>query len=105
MTRLNRYFAIFFAVLAATVFTVGCTATRTQESTGQYLDDTATTARVKAAILGDADLKASEINVETFKGRVQLSGFVRSRSDIDRAVNLVRGLRGVQTVQNDMRVK
>jgi len=105
MTRLNRFFAIFFAMLAATVFTVGCTATRTQESTGQYIDDTAITAKVKAAILNDPVLKASEINVETFKGRVQLSGFVRSRSDIDRAVSVVQGVKGVQTVANDMRVK
>jgi len=105
MTRLNRFFAIFFAMLAATVFTVGCTATRTQESTGQYIDDTAITAKVKAAILNDQVLKASEINVETFKGRVQLSGFVRSRSDIDRAVSVVQGVKGVQTVANDMRVK
>ena len=105
MTRLNRSLAILFAMLAATVFTVGCSSTRTQESTGQYLDDTAITTKVKAAIFNDAVLKSAEINVETFKGRVQLSGFVSSRTDIDRAVNLVQGVSGVRSVANDMRVK
>ncbi len=103
MTRLSRTFAVF--ATAALMFTVGCSSTRTQESTGQYLDDTAITTKVKAAIFNDAVLKSAEINVETFKGRVQLSGFVSSRSDIDRVVGLVQGVGGVQSVKNDMRVK
>jgi osmotically-inducible protein OsmY len=63
------------------------------------------TGRVKAAILADAQLKSAEINVETFKGRVQLSGFVNSQSDIAYATNMVRAMKGVTSVANDMRLK
>ncbi len=96
-----------FAVLAALTLTlvVGCSSTRTQESTGQYLDDTAITTKVKAAILNDPTLKSSEINVETFKGVVQLSGFVSSWANIDQAIAVARGVGGVTSVKNDMRVK
>ena len=63
------------------------------------------TAKAKAAILNDSSLKVNEINVETFKGVVQLSGFVRSQTDIDKAVQVARGVAGVKSVKNDMRVK
>jgi len=82
-----------------------CSSTPTQESAGQYVDDVTLTTKVKAAIFNDPILKASEINVETFKGRVQLSGFVSSRESIDRAVSVTRNVSGVQAVQNDMRLK
>jgi osmotically-inducible protein OsmY len=85
--------------------TLGCASTRTQESTGQYVDDTAITAKVKTAILEEKTLKSAEINVETFKGVVQLSGFVRSQTDIDKAVQVASGVAGVKSVKNDMRVK
>lgn len=84
---------------------MGCAATRTHESTGEYVDDSAITLKVKTAILGDAALKSSEINVETFKGAVQLSGFVNSQSDIDRAVVVAKNVNGVTSVKNDMRLK
>jgi osmotically-inducible protein OsmY len=84
---------------------VGCAATKKQESTGEYVDDSYITTKVKAQILGDKDLKVSEINVETFKGIVQLSGFVSSQSDINKAVNIAEGVKGVKSVKNDMRVK
>ncbi len=83
----------------------GCASTQKQESTGQYVDDTAITAKVKAAIFNEPTLKSAEINVETFKGRVQLSGFVSSRANIDRAVTVAQGVSGVTSVANDMRVK
>lgn len=83
----------------------GCASTTTQESTGQYMDDTAITAKVKAAIFNDASLKSAEINVETFKGVVQLSGFVNSAADIQNAVKLVQSISGVRSVRNDMRLK
>lgn len=83
----------------------GCASTRTQESTGQYIDDSALTTAVKAAILNEPTLKVAEINVETFKGTVQLSGFVRSADDIATAVRVARGVHGVQAVKNDMRLK
>jgi osmotically-inducible protein OsmY len=83
----------------------GCASTETKSGTGEYIDDTVITTKVKAAILNDPDLKVSEINVETFKGVVQLSGFVSSQADIDRAVAVARDVGGVQSVKNDMRVK
>jgi osmotically-inducible protein OsmY len=75
------------------------------ESAGDYIDDAAITAKVKAAVLGDASLKATEINVETYKGIVQLTGFVRSRVDIDKAVQVAKAVKGVKSVKNDMIVK
>jgi len=103
MTRFNRTSAL----LAAIAFTAvaGCASTRTQESTGQYIDDTAITTNVKAAIFSDPVLKSAEINVETFKGRVQLSGFVSSKANMDQAVTLARNVGGVTSVGNDMRLK
>ena len=103
MTKRNRISAFLAAaVLAATL---GCAETAKRESTGQYIDDTLITTKVKAAILNDPSLKSAEINVETFKGRVQLSGFVRSQADINQAVALARGTKGVTSVANDMRLK
>jgi osmotically-inducible protein OsmY len=72
---------------------------------GEYVDDSVITAKVKSAILNDSSLKVNEINVETFKGVVQLSGFVRSQTDIDKAVQVASGVAGVKSVKNDMRVK
>jgi len=83
----------------------GCASTPTQESTGQYMDDSAITAKVKAAIFNDASLKSAEINVETFKRQVQLSGFVSSSANMDEAVAVARGVGGVLSVKNDMRLK
>ena len=83
----------------------GCGSTSTKEGTGEYVDDSVITTKVKTAILNDPSLKVNEINVETFKGVVQLSGFVRSQADIDKAVQVARGVAGVKSVKNDMRVK
>ena len=69
------------------------------------MDDTAITTKVKAAIFNEPTLKSAEINVETFKGRVQLSGFVSTRANIDRAVVIAQGVTGVTSVSNEMRVK
>jgi osmotically-inducible protein OsmY len=84
---------------------VGCASTKTQEGTGQYVDDTVITTKVKAAILEEPGLKSSEINVETFKGVVQLSGFVSSSADISTATKLAHAVAGVTSVKNDMHVK
>jgi len=96
--------SVLLAALALTSL-VGCASTQTHESTGQYIDDTAITANVKAAILNEPNLKSAEINVETFKGRVQLSGFVATKASADRAVVLAQNVKGVSSVANDMRVK
>jgi len=94
-----------FIVATLMLFGFGCAGTATTEGTGEYVDDTVITTKVKAAIFDDATLKSAEINVETFKGTVQLSGFVNSRADIDRAVAVTRRIKGVTSVKNDMRLK
>jgi hyperosmotically inducible protein len=97
-----------FGILVLTIVLAsawGCGSTTKQEGTGEYVDDSVITAKVKSAILGDSTLKVNEINVETFKGVVQLSGFVRSQADIDKAVQVARGVAGVKSVKNDMRIK
>ncbi len=95
------------ALIAALMLTmvVGCASTTAHESTGQYIDDSVITTGVKAAILNEPSLKIAEINVETFKGAVQLSGFVRSQENMSMAVKVARGVNGVKSVKNDMRLK
>lgn len=97
-----KYFAAFFMAFALLV-SLGCASTQTQEGTGEYVDDAVITTKVKSAILGEPALKSLEINVETFKGVVQLSGFVNSESDWRKAVEIARGVKGVKSVKNDMR--
>ena len=96
--------SVLFAAVSLTAL-VGCASTQKHESTGQYIDDSAITASVKAAIFNEASLKSAEINVETFKGRVQLSGFVSSQASIERAVQVAQGINGVSSVANGMRLK
>jgi osmotically-inducible protein OsmY len=93
------------AAALALMATFGCASTRTHEAAGQYVDDSVITAKVKAAVVGEPGLKVSEINVETFKGVVQLSGFVSSREDIKSAIRVASAVDGVKTVKNDMRLK
>ena len=103
MVSAKRLFAVFIA--ASVLFAAGCGSTSSQSSTGEYIDDSTITTKVKTAIFNDSSLKVNEINVETFKGSVQLSGFVRSQADIDKAVQVARGVAGVKSVKNDMRLK
>lgn len=85
--------------------TMGCASETKKSSTGEYIDDSVITTKVKAAIFNEPTLKSAEINVETFKGAVQLSGFVNSQTDINKAVSLTRAVDGVVSVKNDMRLK
>ena len=103
MRSFNRFAPFFFVIVLASLW--GCASTSKQEGTGEYVDDTVITSKVKAAIFSDPSLKSAEINVETFKGVVQLSGFVNSREDINQAVQVARGVQGVVSVKNDMRLK
>lgn len=104
MNQLGKTFtALFLAVSLVSV--VGCASTSTQSGTGEYIDDSVITTKVKTAIFNEPTLKSAEINVETFKGVVQMSGFVNSQADINKAVELARGVAGVTSVKNDMRVK
>ena len=83
----------------------GCAGGTKHESTGEYLDDSILTTKVKTSILGDSKLKLLQISVETYKGTVQLSGFVDSTEAAERAVELARTVRGVKTVNNSLIVK
>ena len=104
MNPFSKYLSAAF--LALTLLTaVGCASTSKQEGTGEYVDDVVITSKVKAAILGEPTLKSAEINVEIFKGIVQLSGFVSSQAAASKAVELARTVKGVSSVKNDMRIK
>lgn len=103
MNYMQRFYTVCLSLTLALV--VGCASTRTQESTGQYFDDTAITTKVKSAVFSEPTLKSAEINVETFKGVVQLSGFVSSQAQINKAVEVAREVNGVKSVRNDMRIK
>jgi osmotically-inducible protein OsmY len=103
MRLFNRFVTFFCAVLLASL--LGCASTPKQEGTGEYIDDTVITSKVKVAVFSEPSLKSAEINVETFKGVVQLSGFVNSRADINKAVEVARSVKGVESVKNDMRLK
>ena len=103
MRLFNRFATFFCAVLLASL--LGCASTPKHEGTGEYVDDTVITTKVKAAVFSEPSLKSAEINVETFKGVVQLSGFVSSQADISKAVEVARSVNGVKSVKNDMRLK
>jgi len=104
MLTLRPIMKFLACVVLATSF-MGCASTRTTEGTGGYIDDTAITTKAKAEIFSDSTLKVLQINVETFKGVVQLSGFVNSRQSATRAEEIVRGVKGVVTVKNNLIVK
>jgi osmotically-inducible protein OsmY len=103
MSLAKRFFAILMA--AAMLFASGCASTSTRESTGEYIDDTTITTKVKMAILDEPTLKVLQINVETYKSMVQLSGFVNTSTQIAKAGSIARSIRGVASVQNDLRLR
>ena len=84
---------------------MGCAGTATRQSTGEYVDDAATTAKVKTALIRDEIVKARQVEVETFRGNVQLSGFVDSAEHKARAVEIARAVEGVTQVTDNMTVK
>lgn len=104
MKYLIRFFSALFLTLTL-VTVAGCPSTEKHEGTGEYIDDSAITAKVKSLMVRDPDLKAREITVETYKGVVQLSGFVSTRDEKDKAAALARGVEGVKSVKNDIRIK
>lgn len=108
MNRIRSFPVIFLAATlmgGGLVTLSGCAPTETRSGTGEYIDDTVITTKVKAAIMNDPELKVTEINVETFKGVVQLSGFVSTDAQIKHAVAVARNVSGVTSVKNDMRLK
>lgn len=104
MFKLQRIVKLLVCIGAITAF-LGCAATQTRESTGQYVDDTAITTKVKAAIFNEETLKTMQINVKTFKGVVQLSGFVDSAQSVKKAGEVARSVEHVIEVKNDLIVK
>ena len=101
MSILKRCTALFVGALLVSA----CAATPKQESTGEYVDDSLITTKVKTAIFNEPGLKVSQINVETYKGVVQLSGFVDSAADAKKAGELAQAVKGVSNVKNDTRVR
>jgi osmotically-inducible protein OsmY len=103
MKTYSHYFTA--VILSFFVLLAGCTSTSTEKSTGEYIDDAVITTKVKAAFVEDDELKATEIQVETFKGIVQLSGFVANPDHVSKASKVAGKVKGVQSVKNDIRVK
>ena len=99
----QEFSVIFLATLPASL--LGCASRLQQEGTGGYVDDSVITTKVKVALFSEPSLKVAEINVETFKGTVQLSGIVRSRANRYKAAEVARSIKGVKSVKYDMRVK
>ena len=104
MKKLSNILVALFVCLGA-LSAVSCASTAKHEGTGEYVDDSVITTKVKAEIIGDASLKVMEINVETYKGVVQLSGFVTSKEAITKAVAVASAVKGVKSVKNNMQVK
>lgn len=103
MKNIRRFIVFIAALLTATM--LGCASSPRQESTGQYIDDSVITSKVKAAILEEPSLKSLEVSVETYKGQVQLSGFVSSADSIAKATEIARSVKGVTSVKNSLVVK
>ena len=104
MRNLNIIVLLLISCFSLTLLS-GCAGGKTYESTGEYFDDSVLTTKVKTAIIGDPKLKSFQISVETFKGVVQLSGFVNSSAAANRAVELARRVKGVKQVNNSLIVK
>ena len=104
MRQFGKYLASIFLALAL-ITLVGCAATASKEGTGEYFDDSVITAKVKASILDQPMLKVLDIKVDTFKGIVHLCGAVDSSAEVRRAAEVARGVPGVKSVRNDLKVR
>lgn len=102
----KKNIVIHFLVLLMLSFTLlACGSSSKESSTGEYIDDTVITTKVKSQLAADDFLKSFKISVESYKGIVQLSGFVDSQAAADKAAQIARGVGGVQSVKNDLVVK
>jgi osmotically-inducible protein OsmY len=104
MKKRNIVIHCLVLLMLITTF-VACASTRTHESTGEYVDDSVITTKVKSLLAGDDFLKSFQISVETYKGIVQLSGFVNAQNAVDKAGQIARSVKGVTSVKNDLIVK
>jgi osmotically-inducible protein OsmY len=104
MKKVNAYIR-YLVPLMLIVTVMACTSTRTHESTGEYVDDSVITTKVKTLLANDDFFKSFQISVETYKGIVQLSGFVNSQQAVDKAGELAKGVKGVKSLKNNLIVK
>ena len=104
MKTANAIRRLFIGLFLVT-FLFGCAETSHRESTGQLVDDSAITAKVKAQIFDDPMLKVFQISVESYKGVVQLSGFVDSKQAANKAAQIAKSVEGVESVKNSLVVK
>ena len=104
MKHVNRSLSLIMC-LVFVVALISCAGSRTSESSGQYVDDSVITTKVKSALLADPDIKSLDIGVETFKGVVQLSGFVNNADQASKAVEIAKSVKGVRSVKNSLVVK
>ena len=104
MKKRNRFVG-YFVLLVLIVTFVACPSTSSQESTGEYIDDSVITTKVKSLLANDDFLKSFQISVETYKGTVQLSGFVNSQQAVDKAGQIARSVKDVKSVKNNLIVK
>jgi osmotically-inducible protein OsmY len=95
----------YLVLLVLVASFAACAATRTHESTGEYVDDSTITTKVKALLAEDNFLRSFQISVETYKGTVQLSGFVNSQNAVEKAGEITRSVKGVRSVKNNLIVK
>jgi osmotically-inducible protein OsmY len=102
----KRNIVIHFLVLLMLIATfAACASTPTRESTGEYIDDSVITTKVKSLLAADDFLKSFQISAETYQGTVQLSGFVNSQKAVDKAGEIARSVKGVKSIKNDLIVK
>ena len=104
MKKRSRFVGYFVILMLIATF-AACASTSKQESTGEYIDDSVITTKVKSLLAADDFLKSFQISVETYKGTVQLSGFVGSQKAVDKAGEIARSVNGVTSVKNDLIVK
>ena len=104
MKNLIRIFSALLLTMSLLMVS-GCASTSRHEGSGEYVDDSVITTKDKAMLFDEPNLRSGQINVETFKAVVQLSGFVSTRVDMDKAIEVARKVKGVESVKNDMRLK
>lgn len=105
MKKLPYFLSLLVMALGLAAFTSGCAGTDTRASTGEMIDDSVITAKVKTELIKDEFVKARDVNVDTFRGTVQLSGFVEREEQKTRAAEIARQITGVQNVVNNITVK
>jgi hyperosmotically inducible protein len=104
MNKLNLIMRLLLTIVLVSAI-ASCAGSKVTESTGEYFDDMIISSKVRTALLADSRIKSGQISVETFKGVVQLSGFVNSQGVITRAVELARKTKGVKAVNNSLVIK